>query len=521
MPRKKKQIAAVTAAPVAAATEPDIRIEMFEVQLGAALFLQFRTPDGNVNVLADAGIKASGYDDDHVHGRLLKILDETGSRRLDLVIGTHYDEDHLNGLVPIIDDATIEIGEAWMPPVANDVRIHPFDSEPRQEDLLPYQFYDDADGKRLVEYLQGQRSDLARISAFTRSADRQVVLNEMLVTDRPNPVDALVSVFRETLNATAGTDPAEHGVDRLDDEDPVGFRQTRPGYWPYRHFIDDLEADLPEPEDIAEGQMYSLVSMERATAKKAINAKALYDVVRALKARGVLMRSEIVEDGIPRAFAWDRISKRFVERGDAASSPSLTLLGPSRGLVKKHWDKLPVSDALVMAFSYTIALKSITPSNQLSYVMRFAHRQQGILLTGDAGMVDFTEARNVYHPALLSSLLPLHVIQVAHHGGANAHFYRVLNAAKYPEQHDWSYLLMSHATEDKYRPSIEFRDFVMAGRSLGDDISVLFTSRPSPSKVAGYETAIYPVVGTPGDVGDLRLVFSKGAWSVVKHAVKV
>lgn len=41
------------------------------------------------------------------------------------------------------------------------------------------------------------------------------------------------------------------------------------------------------------------------------------------------------------------------------------------------------------------------------------------------------------------------MIQVAHYGGANAHFYRVLNAAKYPEQHDWSYLLLSHATEDK------------------------------------------------------------------------
>lgn len=384
MARTKKQIAAVAAAPVPAAPEPDIRIEMFEVQLGAALFLQFGTPDGNVNVLADAGIKASDYDDDHVHRRLTKILDETGARRLDLVIGTHYDEDHLNGLVPVIEDTTIEIGEAWMPPVANDVKIHPFDTEPRQEDLLPFQFYEDADGTRLVEYLEGQRSDLARITRFTRGADGGVVFNERLATERSNRLEDLMSMFKATLEATAGTDPAEHGVDRLDDEDPVGLRRTPPGYWFHRRFIANLESDPPGPGDISEGQMYSLVSMERATAKKAINAKALYDVVRALKARGVLMRSEIIEDGVPRAFAWDRISKRFVERGDNAGSPSLTLLGPSRGLVKKHWDKLPVSDAIETAFTYTVALKSITPSNQLSYVMRFAHRQQGILVTGES-----------------------------------------------------------------------------------------------------------------------------------------
>lgn len=290
-------------------------------------------------------------------------------------------------------------------------------------------------------------------------------------------------------------------------------------YWPHRRFIADLETNPPLPHDISESQMYSLVSMERSTAKKAINAKALYDVVRALRARNVLMRSEIIEDGTPKNFAWDRISKRFVERGDVSSSPSLQLLGPSRSLVKKHWDKLPVGDALEMAFTYSMALKSITPSNQLSYVMRFEHRRQGILVTGDAGMVDFTEDRNAYYPSLLSALLPLHVIQIAHHGGANAHFYRVLNAAKYPEQHDTSYLLLSHATEDKYRPSIEFRDFVMAGRTFGDDMVVLFTSRPSAAKVAGYENAIYPVVGKARDVGDVRLEFGRSAWTVVKHSI--
>ncbi|KSV75590.1 hypothetical protein N185_17270 [Sinorhizobium sp. GW3] len=510
--KKKQSVAAVSAG-------PDIRIEMFEVQLGSALFLQFRTLDGNVNVLADAGIKASGYDVGTVHGRLSEVLNETGSRHLDLIIGTHYDEDHLAGLVPVIQDTTITIGEAWMPPVANDVKMHPFDVALRREDLLPFQFYDDVDGSQLVEYLEGQRSDLDRVAVFTRHPDQRTVFNEILIGAGIDRLGALMSGFHATLEASEGTDSAEHGEEQIDEEGLFPPRRPLSSYWHYRRFIVDLEADPPHPSDISEAQMYSLVSMERSTAKKAINAKALYDVVQALKARNVLMRSEIIEDGTPKIFTWDRLSKRFVERGEASNSPSLKLLGPSRSLVQKHWDKLPVGDALGMAFTHSVALKSITPSNQLSYVMRFEHRQQGILVTGDAGMVDFREDRNAYSPSLLSALLPLHVIQVAHHGGANAHFYRVLNAAKYPEQPDTSYLLLSHATEDKYRPSIEFRDFVMAGRSFGDDIVVLFTSRPSASKVAGYESAIWPAVGKARDVGDIRLEFDKSGWKVVKHSV--
>lgn len=512
MAPKKKGGAAVSAA-------PDIRIDMFEVQLGAALFLQFRTPDGNVNVLADAGIKASGYDVNTVHGRLSEVLDETGSRHLDLIVGTHYDEDHLNGLVPVIQDTTITIGEAWMPPVANDVKMHPFDVTLRQHDLLPFQFYDEAGESKLIEYLEGQRSDLDRIASFTGYADQQIVLNVPPVVDGPERLGALMDVFHATLKRSEGGDPAEHGAEQIDDEGLFSRPRTFQAYWPSRRFIADLEANPPLQHDISEAQMYSLVSMERSTAKKAINAKALFDVVQALKARNVLIRSEIIEDGTPRTLTWDRTSKRFVERRDVSGAPSLKLLGPSRSLVKKHWDKLPVGEALEMALTYTMALKSITPSNQLSYVMRFEHRQQGILITGDAGMVDFMEDRDTYYPSLLSALLPLHVIQVAHHGGANAHFYRVLNAAKYPEQPDMSYLLLSHATEDKYRPSIEFRDFVMAGRTFGDDITVLFTSRPNASKVAGYESAIYPIIGKARDVGDVRLEFTRSAWTVVKHSI--
>ena len=49
---------------------PSIQIDMFEVQLGAGLLLQFRSGDAVVRVLADAGVHASGYPKDHVHRKL-------------------------------------------------------------------------------------------------------------------------------------------------------------------------------------------------------------------------------------------------------------------------------------------------------------------------------------------------------------------------------------------------------------------------------------------------------------------
>ena len=88
----------------------DIHVDMFEVQLGASLLIQVRAGRrGAIRILADAGIHAHGYERDHVHRKLPAAMDRMGAagRRLDLVIGTHYDRDHLAGLAPIIDDETI------------------------------------------------------------------------------------------------------------------------------------------------------------------------------------------------------------------------------------------------------------------------------------------------------------------------------------------------------------------------------------------------------------------------------
>jgi len=201
---------------------------------------------------------------------------------------------------------------------------------------------------------------------------------------------------------------------------------------------------------------------------------------------------------------------------------TFTLLAPSKSLVRKHRDRLPVFAATLVAFLFRGEIRSITPSNQLSYVGCFGFQDQRILITGDAGCVDFANGRDSYFPRLLSELKPLHVVQVAHHAGNNAHFYRVLTAAEYPNHQDYSFLLLSHACHDKTRPSDVFHDFLMTILGEGGNVNLLFTSEPDKQKVIDYIDAIHNRIQPRASVGDVQLQYDKAsAWIVRKHAIEV
>lgn len=59
---------------------PEIEIDMFEVQLGASVLLRMKDSFGSiVTVLADGGIKAKGYAQDHVATKLKGTSVGTGS----------------------------------------------------------------------------------------------------------------------------------------------------------------------------------------------------------------------------------------------------------------------------------------------------------------------------------------------------------------------------------------------------------------------------------------------------------
>jgi beta-lactamase superfamily II metal-dependent hydrolase len=152
-----------------------IQVDMFDVQLGAALLIQFRHDQGEVvRVLADAGVDPrSRYKQDHVLAPLKLAMRDFDDRtcRLDLIIGTHYDADHLEGLVPIINDRSIDIVEAWMPPVANDTTPHTVDDDPEERQVLAKQL-DSENGRSVLErYFQAKHRDCDYLQGLQRAAE--------------------------------------------------------------------------------------------------------------------------------------------------------------------------------------------------------------------------------------------------------------------------------------------------------------------------------------------------------------
>jgi hypothetical protein len=511
---------------------PEIQIDMFEVQLGAAMLLQFDMGTEKVCVLADGGVKASGYKAEHVRDKLNDLL--TDPMRIDLIIGTHYDEDHLNGLVPVINDERFTISEAWMPPVANDTLSVAVDQPFRQTDLLVHQFATDGAHEIFADYLTAKRADIDALVQLEQALGKEDFARNEGNSDFYKADDPLdVSYFRGQLAGDDDPQCIDHGMDQeLESDDLVatlvaeaktsGMGFQRPWFVPGSDELRIIAAHNKGASfQVASAQAASLSHIRKSAAKDAINAKALFEVVQALKKRSIPIRSEIIDDGTPRTYHWTPSSKRFVLGHPSSDGLSFTLIGPSNSLVKKHRARLPVQVASKVALSFYSEIRSITPSNQLSYIGCFGYAGQRILVSGDAGCVDFAMARNVYHPKLIDALKPLHVVQVAHHGGNNAHFYRVLEAANYHGQSAPSFLLLSHAVHDKTRPSDVFREFLLMTLQEGDDVQLLFTSEPTNDKVEDFLTAIHPAVGPQSTKGDIQLRFDNQAWQVTAHAINV
>jgi hypothetical protein len=336
------------------------------------------------------------------------------------------------------------------------------------------------------------------------------------------------------LGADSEHEPFTHADENaFDPASPRELLENVDWFWssydgPWRYHGRFAQSDLAELSTgvLREVQPHAvgarnLAGIRKSAANDAINAISLARITNALRDRSIPIRCQTINDGMPRRFVWRTGPRRF-EGGCQLSEqgPTIMLLGPSKGLVRKHWDRLPIGVYAEVAFYSLAVLKSITPSNQLSYVMRFSAEDQGILVSGDAGCVDFKpKGRRPYYPELLKALSPLHVVQVAHHAGNNDHFYRVLDAAQYPMAQ--SFLLVSHATHDRHRPSSEFRQFLEHVRHDPEIVRVLFTTQPLSEKISDFASLVHPSVGSIAQEGDVRLEFRSGAWKVKKHAIAV
>lgn len=508
----------------------DIQVDMFDVQLGAALLLQFKVGGKVVRVLADAGTSMSGYGKNHVLEKLRKVLPIDESKpppRIDLLIGTHYDTDHLNRMVPIIEN--YEIGEAWLPPVANDTEPPAADwKQPRDNNLLGVQFAGEGGNEKFAQYLKrkaGMIETVAGVRGQVGEAEPDdLVFRKRALYRAPDlPASLPDEEFFERARASATAVIGKSGDHASKDVRPL---------MPLSKILGDrlgFNAYRKSREPLGDHQVRSLAYIERSTAEDALTAKSLKEVVDALVARQVPTRYEYVQDGRPAYFAWNARQRRFRSVvGPRNNQLSITLLGPSRGLVAKYWERLPVGDYVQFALASRLPVEGITPQNELSYAMVFRHREQGLLVSGDTGFVDFApldepERDAEFHPAMIEALsIELPVVQVAHHGGHNRYFYHALQAADYPVGKSMNYLLLSHEVNGKSRPSKVFAEFMMQLGGKASKVRLLFTSRPRAAAVRDYSDRIGAVVpkGSGMDRGDIRLVYAGNKWTIRKHAIE-
>lgn len=533
----------------------DIRVDMFDVQLGAAILIQFRAEDGSyVRVLADAGTTKSGYGKDHVLNKLQSVLPsqpELPSPHIDLLICTHYDRDHLNRLVRVIEN--YEIKEAWLPPVANDTEGPCANWEgPRQNDFLGQQFASSVDGDRkFLDYIDAKAKIINQVDILidmilddqdqVRTPVTEQLTFEMERGEEVNHTkygafftqalsSAAIQRRKKLSHACRDVGLPVHSATILEaNHRYAGHR----GYYSNLEYasmiIMDQKCGLLRPYGIGDPKIHNLATIKESAAIDALNAASLKKVVDALVAAKVTIRFEHINDGEPARFQWEPTRHSFLRVDELGPiQPALTLLGPSKSLINKYWKRLPVAEYACYALILSIPVENTTPQNELSYSMILSYKGQGLLVSGDSGFVDFLPLHQkpknaTFYPQLIEALkVPLPVVQVAHHGGHNKYFYHALLEAKYPISGGANYLLLSHEKDSASRPSGAFEIFVAKAELTKKNVKLLFTSQPSKARVQSIATSFAPVVpaGNHSKTGDVCLVYANEDWVVLKHAVE-
>ena len=378
-----------------------VDLEMFEVGLGSAIYLRLRGADGDVRILADGGV-GRGYREDHVLTKLNAVFkrEKVAEPRIDLMIATHYDEDHLKGLVPIVRKG-IKIGDVWLPPVANEDCDVSAGAQPTRKDMLGealtsvpgLMLYLRKRGREITRALRlltllgddGSNFDSDRLDGWHLEEEAESLSDEQL--------ESLILPFRAAYSAAGG--PAvgcEHAedadlIDPVSNEDLLKNLDVRGRWWTWRYF-DRISPDASDDfakylrkHGYAGPAIQSLRHLVKTTSRKAINGAALHRLTAALAKAKIVPQYLTIDRGIPKDFRWDAGRQQFEPAsGPGVAKTQIALIGPSDWLVSKFRDRLPARTAAHMALTSKIPVKGITPSNDLSYVLTISHAGQTILI---------------------------------------------------------------------------------------------------------------------------------------------
>lgn len=90
----------------------DIKINMLNVRDGDAIIIELFKPKASLVIVIDGGEK--GYYKSKVKPKLESILIEHSKKAPDVVVCSHYDSDHIGGLIPLLEDYIDNINQVWV-----------------------------------------------------------------------------------------------------------------------------------------------------------------------------------------------------------------------------------------------------------------------------------------------------------------------------------------------------------------------------------------------------------------------
>lgn len=90
----------------------EIKINMLDVKDGDAIIIELVKPDNTLVMVIDGG--ESGCYLEIVKPKLQSILKKHNKNAPDVVVCTHYDSDHIGGLIPLVRDYINNIKQVWM-----------------------------------------------------------------------------------------------------------------------------------------------------------------------------------------------------------------------------------------------------------------------------------------------------------------------------------------------------------------------------------------------------------------------
>lgn len=97
-----------------------IEINMINVEDGDAIIVVLKKQSKNAVIVIDGGRKK--YYDDRLNRRLKEVLKENGKEGPDLVVCTHYDADHIAGILELVEEYGNKIKRIWIHKHPVDIR---------------------------------------------------------------------------------------------------------------------------------------------------------------------------------------------------------------------------------------------------------------------------------------------------------------------------------------------------------------------------------------------------------------